>query len=71
VTFTAEQLAACAEWEVKQRRRVYPQRVDDGYMSQDLANIQIAMMEQFAREYRAKAIAEAAKDGLFGGEPCP
>lgn len=67
MTFTPEQLAACAEREVKQRRRVYPHWVEDGRMSQAFAEEQIAMMEQIASEFRAKANAEAAKGDLFGG----
>lgn len=67
MTFTNEQLAACAEREVKQRRRVYPRWVDDRRMTQAFANEQIGMMEQIASDYRAKANAEAAKDDLFGG----
>jgi len=67
MTFSAEQLAACAEREVKQRRRVYPRWVEDGRMSQAFADEQFAMMEQIAREYRAKADAEALKGDLFGG----
>jgi len=67
MTFTAEQLAACAEREVKQRRRVYARWVADGRMSEDFANEQIGMMEQIAREYRAKADTEAAQRDLFGG----
>lgn len=67
MTFTVDQLASCAEREVKQRRRVYPRRVEDGKMTQEFANEQIAMMEQIARDLRAKADAEAAKGDLFGG----
>lgn len=67
MTFTAEQLAACAEREVKQRRRVYPRWVEDGRMTQAFANEQIAMMEQIASDYRVQANTEAAKDDLFGG----
>lgn len=67
MTFTVEQLATCAEREVKQRRRVYPRCVEDRRMSQAFADEQLAMMEQIAREYRAKADAEAAKTDLFGG----
>jgi hypothetical protein len=67
ITFTAEQLATCAEREVKQRRRVYPRWVEDRRMTQAFADEQLAMMEQIARDYRAKADAEAAKGDLFGG----
>lgn len=67
MTFTAEQPATCAEREVKQRRRVYPRWVEDRRMTQAFADEQLAMMEQIAREYRAKADAEAARTDLFGG----
>jgi hypothetical protein len=65
MTFTAEQLATCAEREVKQRRRVYPRWIEDRRMPQAFADEQVAMMEQSARNYRTKA--EAAKGELFGG----
>jgi hypothetical protein len=67
MTFTLEQLATCAEREVKQRRRVYPRWVEDRRMTQAFADEQLAMMEQIARDYRAKADAEAAKSDLSGG----
>jgi hypothetical protein len=67
MTFTNEQLAACAEREVKQRRRVYPRWVEDGRMSQAFADEQIALMEWIASDYRAKANADSAKGDLFGG----
>lgn len=65
--FTAEQLAVCAEREVKYRRRVYAYRVSNGKMKQSDAIREQAMMEQIAAEYRAKADEEAAKFDLFGG----
>ncbi|MPR13233.1 hypothetical protein [Microvirga tunisiensis] len=65
MTFTAEQLAVCAEREVKQRRRAYPHWVEDRRMTQAFADEQVAMMEQIARDSRAKADAE--KCDLFGG----
>jgi hypothetical protein len=67
MTFTNEELAACAEREVKQRRRAYPRWVEDGRMSQTFADQQIALMEWIARDYRAKAKADAGKVDLFGG----
>jgi len=36
-------------------------------MTQVFVDEQLAMMQQIARDYRAKADAEAAKDDLFGG----
>jgi hypothetical protein len=52
---------------VKQRRRVYPRFVEDRWMTQAFADGQVAMMEQIARDYRAKALADTAKSDLFGG----
>jgi hypothetical protein len=67
--FTNGELAACAEREVKQRQRVYPRWVSERRMTQAFADEQIAMMSQIAREYRAKADAEASKNDLFGRAP--
>ncbi len=36
-------------------------------MTQAFAGEQLAMMEQIARDYQAKADAETAKTDLFGG----
>jgi hypothetical protein len=63
--FTAKEKAECAEREVKQRRYVYPRRIGDGKMSQDLADRQIAMMEEIGAEYRAKADDEEAQGRLI------
>ena len=66
-TFTNDELATCAEREVKQRQRTYAYKVGTHDMSPDFAAQQIDMMKQIAREYRAKAAAEAAQEDLFGG----
>jgi hypothetical protein len=50
--FTAQEKLECAEREVKLRRRVYPQRVLNGRMTQALANEQIALMEAIVEDYR-------------------
>jgi hypothetical protein len=51
---------------VKQRRGVYPRFVENRRMTQAFADEQGAMMEQIARGYQAKALAEAAKSDPFG-----
>jgi hypothetical protein len=61
MTYTATELAECAAREVKQRRRVYPRLIDQGKMTQSMADRQIAMMEEIARDYASKAEGE----GLF------
>lgn len=63
--FTAKEKAECAEREVKQRQYVYPRRVADGKMSQELANRQLAMMEEIGAEYRARADDEEAQGRLI------
>lgn len=65
--YTAEELAQCAEREVKLRQRLYAWKVQQRDMSAEFAADQIGMMQQIASEYRAKAQAEAAKEDLFGG----
>ncbi|MET3483169.1 hypothetical protein [Methylobacterium sp. 1973] len=67
-TFTAADLAACAERELAQRRRAYPRWVEVKRMTQALADRQTALMEAIARKLRAEADAEGAKGDLFGGE---
>lgn len=62
-TFLPSELAACAEREVKQRRRVYPRFVADKRMSQAEADRQIAMMEAIATHFRAAADAAPRADG--------
>jgi hypothetical protein len=52
VTFTLTELRECAEREIRLRRRVYPNRVDTGRMSQRDADRQIAMMEEIATKLR-------------------
>jgi hypothetical protein len=62
------ELAECAEREVKQRRRVYPNLVASGKMTQEFADKQIQMMEAIARDYRRYAARVAAITDLFGGQ---
>jgi hypothetical protein len=68
-TFTAAELADCAEREVRQRQRAYPRWVEAGRMTQQLADRQTALMQAIARKLRAEADAECAKGDLFGGRP--
>jgi hypothetical protein len=64
--FIAAELADCAEREVRQRQRVYPQLVEPSRMTQQLAGHQTALMQAIARKLRAEADAEGAKGDLFG-----
>ena len=45
----------CAEREVKMRRRVYPNWIAAGRMTQEAADKQIAMMDEIAADYRGKS----------------
>lgn len=54
--FTLAELAACAEREVKQRRKVYSRLIGKRTMTQADADRETAMMEQIAREYRKRAV---------------
>ena len=67
-SFTAAELADCAERELAQRRRAYPRWVGAPRMTQQLADRQTALMQAIARKLRAEADAEGAKGDLFGGE---
>lgn len=64
-SFTAADLAACAERELAQRLRAYPRWVEAKRMTQPLANRQTALMQAIVRKLRAEA--EGAKGDLFGG----
>lgn len=63
--FTAREKSDAAMREVKQRRRVYPRWVSDGRMTQVFADRQIALMEEIATEYAARADAEEATGRLI------
>lgn len=67
-TFTAADLADCAEREVRQRQRVYPRLIESSRMTQAMADCQNAMMQAIARKLRTEADAEGAKGDLFGWE---
>lgn len=43
---------ACAEREVKMRKRVYPRWVENGRMTEQQAAREIALMEAIAEDYR-------------------
>lgn len=57
-TWTNEQKLACVEREIALRRRVYPTRVANKRMTQQLADRQISMMEEIAEDYRRKVESE-------------
>lgn len=65
-TFTIAEKLGAAEREIKQRRRVYPNLVATGRMTQAAADHQIALMEAIAADYRATLAAE--RPTLFGGQ---
>lgn len=54
-TYTNEEKRDCARREVKQRQRVYANRVDTGRMTQALADRQIALMAEIAEDYEKLA----------------
>jgi hypothetical protein len=58
VTITAIQKHAEAKREVGMRRWAYSNRVADGKMKQEDADLQIAIMEAIAEDYRLPAEAE-------------
>lgn len=52
--FTNAEKLACAEREVKMRRRVYPAWVEKGRLSQKEADHQVACMQSIVDDYRAQ-----------------
>lgn len=50
--FTAEQKLKCAARECEMRQRVYPRLVEQGKMTQEKADLEIAMMAEIADDYR-------------------
>jgi hypothetical protein len=52
--FSVEELAQCAEREVKQRAWVYPKRIADGKLSPEKARREALMMKRIARDYHAR-----------------
>ncbi len=61
-SFTFTELRDCARRELKLRERVYPRRVEKKQMTQSLADVQIAMMEEIV----ALLQKHAAEESLFG-----
>lgn len=59
------ELAACAERELKIRRRVYPTRVSTGRMSQQLASREISLMEEIQATLLELAEVEEAAERLL------
>ena len=53
--YTMGELSQCAEREVKMRRLVYSRRVENGQMTQKLADREIEMMEHIASVLRELA----------------
>lgn len=58
MTFTAYNKLECARREVGMRRRVYPAWVENGRMSKEKAEEEIALMEAIESDYRALAMKE-------------
>ncbi len=52
--FTDEEKFKAIEREIRWRKRVYPNRVEVGRMTQHEADYQIAIMEAVLEDYRAK-----------------
>ena len=57
-TFSLEDLAAEAERELAARIPFYPRQVEAGKMTPELAERQISLMTEIARDLRAKAIGD-------------
>jgi hypothetical protein len=57
-TFTFDELAACAEREVKFRQRVYARRLQLGKMKQDQADREMALMSAIRDHLRQQAEGE-------------
>jgi hypothetical protein len=55
---TAADKLACAERELKMRKRVYPRWIEAGRMSEGAAAHQIAVMEAIVTDYQAAAAQE-------------
>ena len=62
-TFTDADLAACAEREVRQRRKVYPKLVRSGSLSKAEAERQIAMMEAIGRHFAERVAVDPQPNG--------
>jgi hypothetical protein len=56
--YTAQQKLDAVSRELRFRRQVYPRRVTDKKMTQQLADAQIAIFEAIERDYQAQAAGE-------------
>lgn len=56
--FTAKEKLDAAQREIRMRRRVYPRRVSEQRMTQQLADREIALMEAIAKDYEEQAAKE-------------
>lgn len=63
--FTLEQKLRCVARELNMRRRVYPRWVEQKRMSQDKANLEIALMEQIISDYQTAIKKNANQPTLF------
>ncbi len=54
MTISDQDKLACAQREIKQRRRVYARLVANGRMKQAAADREIALMASIAEDYRKK-----------------
>ncbi len=66
---------ACAERELKMRRRVYPNWIRRGNMREGQAAREIALMEAIVADYRAKAgapdlVEQASRQTEQGAKSC-
>ena len=66
MSFSNDQLANCALREMRWRIRVYPNRVFTGRMSQNKADVEIAMMEAIAEHFLALAATDQPELQLDG-----
>ncbi len=56
--FSEEEKLECARRELRERKRVYPRRIEAGKMSQPFANEQIALMTAIVADYEQRAAGE-------------
>ena len=63
--FSARAKAQCAEREVTYRRFSYSHKIETGKMTQEQADLQIALMTEIAQEYSEAADLEERQGRLF------
>ena len=66
MTITIDEKIACAEREIKYRKRVYPNWIEAGRMTRALGNHQIAAMEAVAATLRTAKKTFAADELELG-----